>query len=201
MSKDYFSNKAKHYEKNSKRVTNVSNIADAIKNKVTFTSDMKLMDFGSGTGLLLERIAPLVQAITAVDISTSMMTQLEAKKETLSCELETRILDLETNSIDQKFDGIISSMTLHHIKNVPSILKKLFDLLNPGGFIAIADLDSEDGSFHDENTGVHHNGFERTWLAQEAQAAGFEKIVIDTASELSKPQGNYTIFLLSAYKA
>lgn len=201
MSKDHFLIKAEQYESNSKRVQNVTNIANTLKNRIKFSANMQLMDFGSGTGLLLERIASVVKGITAVDISQSMMAKLVAKQERIECELHTLELDLESNNLSQKFDGIISSMTMHHIKDVPAMFKKFFDLLSPGGFIAIADLDAEDGSFHDQDTGVHHNGFDREWIIQQAQHAGFEQIKIETASEISKPQRDYSVFLLSGYRA
>jgi len=197
MSKDHFLVKAKQYESSYKRIQNVTNIANTIKNSIQFSEDMELLDFGSGTGLLLERIAPLVQGITAIDISESMLAQLIAKKDALACQLYTLKLDLECNDINQQFDGIISSMTMHHIKDVPGMLKKFFAMLRPEGFIAIADIDTEDGSFHDEDTGVHHHGFNRDWIMQQAKIAGFERLKIETASEVNKPQGDYSVFLLT----
>jgi 2-polyprenyl-3-methyl-5-hydroxy-6-metoxy-1,4-benzoquinol methylase len=151
MPTDHFSIKAKHYENNAKRVNNVANIANTMKNRIDFSAPMQLMDFGSGTGLLLERIAPLVKRITAIDISESMMTQLIAKQNDVDCKLYTLNIDLESTELNRQFDRIISSMTMHHIKDVPAIIKKFFDLLPVGGFIAIADIDidTEDGSFHD----------------------------------------------------
>jgi 2-polyprenyl-3-methyl-5-hydroxy-6-metoxy-1,4-benzoquinol methylase len=201
MSKDHFSIKAKQYDDSPKRVQNVTNIANTIKQRINFSSDMQIMDFGSGTGLLLERIAPLVKEITAIDISESMMKRLIEKQDTLACNLHTLKLDLESSDIAVKFDGIISSMTMHHIKDVPAMFIKFFDLLSPGGFIAIADIDTEDGSFHEENTGVHHHGFDRDWIMQQAEMAGFENLKIETASEMSKPQGDYSVFLLSGFRA
>ena len=51
--KDYFSEKSKVYETEPARVDNVTNIADAILNKLTYDKTTTLvMDFGSGTGLL-----------------------------------------------------------------------------------------------------------------------------------------------------
>ena len=201
MSKDHFSIKAKQYDDSPKRVQNVTNIANTIKHAIDFSSDMRVMDFGSGTGLLLERIAPMVKEITAIDISESMMKRLIAKQDTLACKLHTLKLDLESNDIDQKFDGVISSMTMHHIKDVAAMFIKFFALLSPGGFIAIADIDTEDGSFHDEDTGVHHHGFDRDWIMQQAEIAGFENLKIETASEMSKPQGDYSVFLLTGFRA
>ncbi len=62
--KDHFAHKAKDYEKETRRVDNVKNIADGILKNITFVSDMHIMDLGSGTGLLTSHIAPQVEKIT-----------------------------------------------------------------------------------------------------------------------------------------
>ncbi|WP_372986705.1 methyltransferase domain-containing protein [Marinobacter sp.] len=90
MSKDYFAHKADTYEQNRDRVDNVTNIANTILEKAHIDPSMHLMDFGSGTGLLLERIAPHVQKITAVDISPSMNRQLSEKRASLNYERQFR---------------------------------------------------------------------------------------------------------------
>lgn len=94
MTKDFFAHKARNYEQNPDRVDNVDNIANAIVGNVMLDKRMHLMDFGSGTGLLLERIAPQVRKITAVDISRAMNEQLQAKRPQLACELEILEVDL-----------------------------------------------------------------------------------------------------------
>lgn len=53
-------------------------ITKSIINKVRFDQSMGIMELGSGP--LLERIAPLVKKITAIDISKSMNIQLREKK-------------------------------------------------------------------------------------------------------------------------
>lgn len=200
MEQDFFQHKANSYDKNKSRVTNVDNIANTIKQHITFTEDMHILDFGSGTGLLLERIAPLVKKITAVDVSPSMNEQLAAKRESLACDLAIHTIDLSNKSLNERFDGIITSMTMHHIQNIPGMFARFHDLLNDKGFIAIADLDSEDGSFHTEDTGVFHCGFERSAIQGIAQEAGFTKLHTRDASIVEKPQGNYSVFMLAGYK-
>ena len=200
MSKDYFQNKSKDYEKDKNRVDNVKNIAGAIQQNIVFDKSMHIMDFGSGTGLLLENIAPLVRKITAVDISNSMNSELASKKENLGCELEILEMDLTKTKLDKKFDGIISSMTMHHVKDIQTMFTIFYTLVNENGFIAIADLDLEDGSFHTEDTGVFHFGFDRAIFLDAAKAAGFRDLKIISASIDHKPQGLYPIFLLTGTK-
>ena len=200
MSNDFFVHKAESYEQVNHRVANVENIANIMLQCIEFLPSMKIMDFGSGTGLLLEKMAPSVRMISAVDISASMNKQLENKRDLLSCDLEIIEMDLSREFLDRKFDGIISSMTMHHIKDIESMFKKFHSMLNDNGFIAIADLDAEDGSFHTEDTGVFHFGFDRKELMNIAIKTGFRGVEAQLASTVKKPQGNFPVFLLTATK-
>ena len=199
--KDYFSEKSKVYETEPARVDNVTNIADAILNKLTYDkTTTHVMDFGSGTGLLTTKVAPHVRKITTVDISPSMNEQLRSKKDSLPCELTMLEIDLSTAELDETFDGIISSMTIHHVEDTLALFQKFHRLLNSGGTIALADLDTEDGTFHSDDTGVFHFGFDQEEFATLAKKAGFEDVNIEIVSIAKKPYGDYPIFLLTGYK-
>lgn len=200
MSTDYFAHKASSYDQNRSRVDNVENIANSILKSIRFDRSMHIMDFGSGTGLLLEKVAPYVGKITALDVSNSMNMQLREKRNKLGCEIEILEIDLEKSEIDHRFDGIISSMTMHHIEDVEPMFRKFYSMLKDDGFIAISDLDLEDGSFHTEDTGVFHFGFDRGEFAKLAAKAGFQAIQLSSASVVHKPQGDFPVFLLTALR-
>jgi SAM-dependent methyltransferase len=200
MSHDFFAAKAASYELNPQRVDNVVAIGNVIKAQVPLHRAMHLLDFGSGTGLLLQQIAPLVGKITALDVSPSMNAQLRAKAADISCELEVLEQDLIHQPLQRQFDGIISSMTLHHIADIPALFRQFLHMLKPGGFIALADLDLEDGSFHTEDTGVFHCSFDRSDIALQASAAGFTDVQVVDASVVQKPHGQYPVFLLTAQR-
>ena len=199
--KDYFAGKAHTYENNAARVTNVHTIADAILEKTIYDREnTHLMDFGSGTGLLTSQVAPYVRKITTVDISASMNEVLREKMDAMACEIEMRECNLVTTELEECYDGIISSMTIHHVEDVQALLRKFYRLLKSGGTIALADLDKEDGSFHTENTGVFHFGFDQNEFAAWARHAGFEDVNIEIVSSAKKPYGEYPIFLMTGYK-
>lgn len=200
MSIDRFAHTAGNYEQNQSRVENIANVADAILNAIDFNRSMHIMDFGSGTGLLLEKIAPHVGRITAVDVSKSMNRQLQEKRSRLGCEIGILETDLEKLSLPLQVDGIVSSMTMHHIENIPAMFGKFHAMVKGGGFIAIADLDLEDGSFHTEDTGVFHHGFDRDEFARTASGAGFQSVKVSSASVVHKPQGDFGVFLLTAVR-
>ena len=90
-------------------------------------------------------------------------------------------------------------MTMHHIKDVKAMFKKFYSMLKSGGFIAIADLDTEDGSFHSVDTGVEHFGFDREEFINCAKEAGFINCKIEDATTISKSYGDYKVFLLTAF--
>lgn len=200
MQKDYFKTKARDYDKEKSRTQNVENIAQGILENVSFTKSMSVLDFGSGTGLLLAKIAPFVKEITAVDISKSMNEVLKSKADSIDCKLEIIEMDLTKESLNKKYDSIISSMTFHHIADVKELFKRLFLLIKENGTIAIADLDEEDGSFHTMDTGVFHNGFDREEFKRAAENAGFKDVNIQAVSIAKKPTRNYPIFLMTGTK-
>ena len=200
QTKDFFENKSKTYSKDSKRVRNVQTIANGIINKITYTKDMHIMDFGSGTGLLSIEIAPYVGKITGIDMSKSMNDELKANKDLVACDLEILELDLSKSNIDKKFDGIISSMTLHHVEDILELFKKFHSMLEEGGTIALSDLYTEDGTFHSEDTGVFHFGFDEEFILKCAQEAGFRQLEIHEVSVAKKPHKDFPIFLLTGSK-
>ncbi len=197
---DHFAEKSKTWDMNSKRVQNAKGIAELIVKNIKLDKSMELMDFGAGTGLLSYFIAPFVDKIVAVDNSPSMLLEFENKCDEFSCKTEVIEKDLSSDTLDRKFDGIISSMTIHHLEDIPALFSKLYSMLNKGGFIAIADLDSEDGSFHSDNTGVFHHGFDRETLEKQAKEAGFGEIGFELASTITKPHREFTVFLMTGHK-
>ena len=200
MKKDHFAHKADSYEKEVRRTENVTRIADLILGTFTFDQEMHVMDFGSGTGLLLERIAPYVGKITAVDMSPSMNQVLAKKSALLPCDLTIQEIDLSKETIPETFDAVISSMTLHHVADTLALFQKFYHMLHEGGWIALADLDSEDGTFHTKDTGVFHFGFDRDTVVSLATEAGFAGVQTESVGDVVKPYGTYPVFLLTATK-
>jgi len=197
---DHFKNKSKSWDMSSMRVQNAKSIADLIVKNIELKEHMEVMDLGAGTGLLSYFIAPHVSKIVAVDNSPSMLNEFKNKASEFDSETEVIEADISKDDLGRTFDGIISSMTIHHVEDTKALFSKLYALLNENGFIAIADLDTEDGSFHSDNAGVFHHGFDRKMLESIAKEAGFKDIRFDLASTIKKPQATFTVFLMTAVK-
>ncbi len=198
LKKDLFEHKSKSWDGKSVRVKNAKEIAEAIIENIRLNKNMHLLDMGAGTGLLSFFLSEYVEKITALDNSASMLEVFKNKQNHFACKTQILYADITKDKIDNKFDGIISSMTLHHIENTKELLKKLRSLLKPGGFIALADLVSEDGSFHDDNKGVYHKGFNTNEFTALVKQSGFKKISLTHTSTIEKPHGSFGVFLLTA---
>jgi len=200
--KDRFSVRAEGYDTTDYRIKYVDEMAEAIRKTAPLSPETTLLDFGAGTGLLTERLAPFVKKIIAVDISPSMISQLREKATRLSCQIETLQQDLTKGDLpDLSVDGIVSTMTFHHIEDPFTLLERFTSLLKPGGFLALCDIDTEDGTFHTIDTGVEHYGFDRGKMRSWMEKAGFGSVTIADATTIVKPHGAYTAFLVYARKA
>ena len=197
---DNFAHKSKSWDMNSKRVKNAKAISDAIIKDIKLAKDMKIMDFGAGTGLLSYFLSPFVDMVVAVDNSPSMLQEFENKSSEFQSKTKIIEADLSCDNIDEKFDGIVSSMTIHHIEDTKALFEKFYNMLEDNGFIAIADLEIEDGSFHSDNIGVYHYGFDIKDIQNIAKEIGFKNIKIEIVSIIKKPHANFDIFLLVASK-
>ncbi len=189
------------------RVKVAEDIARSMIHEITLTPDMDVLDFGCGTGLLTFALQPFVNSITGVDSSQGMLDifRKNAKEQNLQ-NAKAEFVDLEKGDVMRgSFHLIVSSMTLHHIKNISSLFKQFHSLLLPAGQLAVADLEPDDGQFHSNNEGVFHFGFDRKTLYQMYTDTGFRDVRHLTAAQVEKPvEGGQTrlfeIFLIIGRK-
>ena len=200
-----FDEKAAEWDANPARVALARAVVEAIRLAVPLRADMSVMDFGAGTGLVSLGLLPDVGEVTAVEASCEMLRVLGEKVKalgvanlyTLKCDVGEAALPIS------RFDLIVSSMVLHHLPDVAKVLKHLRPSLRPGGWIALADLDSEDGTFHADPTGIFHHGFERATVCRWLVETGFTDASAREAYRITRPgldgaMRTYPVFLVTA---
>ena len=199
-----FDRVAAEWDSNPGRVALARGIAGAIRTAVPVSGDMKVLDFGAGTGLLTLGLLPHVGSIMAVDASGEMLRVLAGKLTALGIgNVHTLHCDIGKEPLPQaEYSLVVSSMVLHHIQDVAATLVQLRRSLRPGGWIALADLDAEDGSFHPDPTGVFHKGFDRGQIRDWLEAAGFVWVSAREVYRMVKPAANgvvrdYPVFLVT----
>ena len=177
-------------------------VAGVIRASVALTPSMRAVDIGAGTGLLGLALASDVGEMVLAEPSTGM---LEVMRDKLAAggpaNVTAAAFDVLADAPPgEPFDLAVSLLVLHHLPDPAAALKALAGLLRSGGRLALADLDTEDGSFHADATGIHFLGFERDDIVRLARAAGFSDVETRTATEIEREGRRYPVFLLLGRK-
>jgi cyclopropane fatty-acyl-phospholipid synthase-like methyltransferase len=206
---DYFERAAAGWDAQPQRVRLMRAIGEAMVREAQPTADMKVLDYGCGTGLVGLYLLPHVAAVTGADNSPAMLEVLRGKIAQSGCATMHAVhLDLEHEAAPpERYHLIVSGMALHHIADVPRVLAAFHEMLLPGGLVCLADLDTEPGTFHSaEATGsVHHLGFDRAALGDQLRQAGFVAVHASSVVTFPKPSadgvmGQFSIFLLCGHR-
>jgi ubiquinone/menaquinone biosynthesis C-methylase UbiE len=202
-----FNEAASSWDDEPRRVRLASEVAECVKKAVTVTGEMTVLDYGCGTGLVTLCLQPLVRSITGADLSDGMLEILRGKIEARGLtNVKAVLLDRGRETFPaESFELLVSSMTLHHVEDVARLLAAFHRVLLPGGVLAVADLDAEDGSFHGHGPSAAHSGFDRDRMRGMLEEAGFREIQEVTAATIEKPDARdilrtYTVFLMTARK-
>lgn len=203
-----FDSVAAEWDANPSRVALAKGVVSAIQKAVPLRADMNVLDFGAGTGLVTLGLLPSIGSLTALDASPEMLRVLEGKLNALGVgNVRTLCCDITTTPLaSAQFDLVVSSMALHHVSDVRLAFQRLRPCLRTGGWIALADLDTEDGTFHTDATGVYHNGLDREQVGRWLRQAGFKDTVTGDAYRIVRPSANgqareYPVFLVTGRAA
>lgn len=201
----YFNEAAQSWDQDPMKLARANAVATAITNMVPLHADMVALEYGCGTGLLSFELADKLGSILLADNSSGMLAQLQQKITTENISnMQFTELDLTRDTApERRFDLIYSMMTFHHIADTAQMLTTLANLLSPTGYLCIADLDAEDGTFHGADFDGH-KGFDREALHELALKSGLCNIRFDTVFTIHKNnntgQGQFPVFLMVAEK-
>lgn len=201
-----FDSKAAEFDTNP-LLQQICAVAGKELNSGTLDPDMTVMDFGCGTGLLSLAIADSVKAVVGVDSSQGMVTAFQSKIDSrpssnmraVCAELvDTHSLSAANdpaNPFPEQFDLITSTMTFHHIPDIPALLRLLCHHLAPRGQVAVFDYRKGEGShrFHPpemDHTVFHKSGFDPGELTEYLAGAGLVGVTCRTLKAFQKSAGD-----------
>lgn len=200
-----FNSKARDWDKSQMHIERSQVIAGEILKAVSINKKMKALEYGAGTGLLSFILKDKFEEITLMDSSSEMINVAREKIISEGVKnFKTILIDLEKGSYKAKFDIIYTQMVLHHVISVEALLTKFYSLLNPGGYLSIADLYSGGSTFHGEGFSGH-NGFDPEKLSSLLINIGYRTIehhqcfIIKKNNETGSVK-EYPVFLLTAKK-
>lgn len=203
----HFDTEAQNWDQDPEKVKRANIFAKEIIDFVHPDTFMKAIDFGCGTGLLSYALRNSFRSITLIDNSPGMISILEQKiKKNGLHNFQPLCIDPMIDALELKdFDVVFSSMTIHHIHDLHKIMKIFNSSLKMGGYVCIADLVTEDGTFHSEHPDFDgHKGFDKDEIISILKANGFQtvyyKIVFTIVKELNGENKKYPLFLLIGKK-
>ena len=105
-----------------------------------------MLDIGTGTGRLLELLAPRIQSGIGIDASRAMLALARARlsqPQTAHCSV--RLADMYRLPLaDASCDLVVLQMLLHHAEDPASVLLEAARVLRPAGRLIIVDLAAHD---------------------------------------------------------
>ncbi|MBK9924907.1 MAG: class I SAM-dependent methyltransferase [Anaerolineales bacterium] len=201
-----FDERAKDWDSDPDKVKRARAVADAIRSTVPLSKNMKALEYGCGTGLVSFALQENLGQITLADTSQGMLDVLSEKIVSAGVKnMHPVRLDLVSDPLPaEKYHITYSLLALHHIRDAKGILSKFCDVLESNGYLIVADLDKEDGTFHTDGTTDVHLGFARNELQEWVEAAGFGNVQFSTVYEIKKEvkgkEKAFPVFLMVAQK-
>ena len=198
-----FDERAATWDDDPAHVERASVVAAAIRDAVPLDPSVRLLEYGAGTGLVSQALCDTVGPITVADTSAGMRKVMQDKVAT-GVIADARVWDIDLASAplppwDERFDLIVTVLTLHHLPRLAPVLTNFAMLLAEGGHLVIVDLDEEDGTFHGDGFDGHH-GFDHEALADDLGKAGFTDVSFQRCHQIVRDGRTYPLFLATAVR-
>jgi 2-polyprenyl-3-methyl-5-hydroxy-6-metoxy-1,4-benzoquinol methylase len=115
-----------------------------------YPTPLDVLDYGCGSGVLLQALAEAGHAATGADVSEGMLAEARRQLAGLVDENRVRLVpvnaDGEGDYRDRTYDGVISLGVLEYCPQPARLLERLASVVKPGGFLML--------SFPNRNSGL-----------------------------------------------
>ncbi|MGF6328258.1 ubiquinone/menaquinone biosynthesis C-methylase UbiE/DNA-binding transcriptional ArsR family regulator [Pseudomonas sp. BS3782 TE3695] len=174
-SQDFFSRVAEKFRAQQDLIAGLAQYRESVVtllDKLSFGPGATAIEVGPGDGGFLPELAHRFVQVTALDNSPAMLdlARQVCEREMLA-NVSLQLADA-LNGVSLKADCVVLNMVLHHFAAPAEALKRMADLLQPGGSLLVTELCSHNQSWAREACGDLWLGFEQDDLARWATAAG-----------------------------
>lgn len=173
---DFFNKNSTKFSEKQALITELAlfsqNLGELLK-IAALPSTATAIEIGPGEGAYLPELATQFKQVIAIDNAKSMLERARQQIEQHNLHNVTLMLGDPGIAVAQQLRGdlVVFNMVLHHMPSPSSALNDAFRLLNPGGYVLIAELCLHDQEWVRKNCGDLWLGFEPEELKHWAQAA------------------------------
>lgn len=146
----------------------------------------RLLDIGTGTGRILELVAPHVRLALGIDASKQMLALARSRLSGLQfAHCAVRLADMYRLPLAEgSFDMVVMLMVLHHAEDPQQVIAEAARVLAPGGMLLLIDLDAHTDVELARSLAHRWFGFTDTRIEELFHAAG---LTAGTAATIEAP--------------
>ena len=145
------------------------------------TPESIVADVGTGTGFVIQGLAPQVAKVYGFDESPEMLAVAASNLATFG---NVELHEAEGGSLplpDNSLDAVFGNMYLHHDPDPQAAIKEMARVLRPGGRLVLTDLDAHDQEWMLEEMADRWLGFDRVDIGNWFTEAGLTNVFVDDA--------------------
>jgi ubiquinone/menaquinone biosynthesis C-methylase UbiE len=156
-----------------------------------------LLDIGTGTGRMLEILAPRVERALGIDQSREMLSVARVNLERAGLDNgSVRLGDMYQLALpDASFDAVIIHQVLHYADRPAAVIAEAARVLRPNGVLVLVDFAPHALEFLRDEHAHRRLGFSDTEVAEWSHAAG-----LDPAASRYLPGDPLTVVIWTAHR-
>jgi SAM-dependent methyltransferase len=191
----YFRENAANWHRIRSLYVDEREVEAALVDIVTHVAARDLLDIGTGTGRMLEILAPRVEQALGIDQSREMLAVARVNLERAGLENgRVRLGDMYQLALpDASFDAVVIHQVLHYAERPAAVIAEAARVLRPDGILVLADFAPHDLEFLREEHAHRRLGFADSEIAEWCQCAG-----LDLAAPCRLPGDPLTVVIWTA---
>ena len=195
LAAEYFSQHAAEWDSIRERMVSDADVEHRLIEKVKDRDIDLFLDLGTGTGRILEILAPCVRKGIGFDLSREMLNVARSNLENAGVSNCTvRRSDIQSIGLNDKCADVITiHQVLHYCNNPEQVVRESARLLKPGGQLLIVDFLPHDLEFLREKHAHQRLGFAKSTIKKWCSMHGFGHIKHEALEVRHPPNQDQTL--------
>lgn len=160
---------------------------------VVDVANKSILDFGCGTGILSQQLAPMAKSIVALDSSEAMIEQLDEKQLTNVepvVDMLTRGLVAQHPAFRGQFDLVVASSVCGFLPNFSDVCDIIYSVLDSNGVFIHWDWEAQS----------KEDGLTKDYVEQVLSSVGFSHVTVKDGFIIETEQGPQKVMMGIARK-